>query len=150
MVEPTTPTNETSPNSDSSSSSVSEETKALVERKMSGESDEVRYHMMALIEAIKKQSQSQIESTGEMTRETYVTAMRQAQDTLQKLGGFFDEQRETMEKSVSAMEDTANKNWEMLLSDMKAWGDRMDRAVDAAWKILTETDKSTPSDSDPE
>ncbi|MCW6037266.1 hypothetical protein K4A83_13440 [Spirulina subsalsa FACHB-351] len=149
MVEPTSPTNETSPNSDSSSSSVSEETKALVEQKMGGESDEVRYHMMALIEAIKKQSQAQIESTGEMTRETYVTAMRQAQDTLQKLGGFFDEQRESMEKSVSAVEDTANKNWEMLLSDMKTWGDRVDRAVDAAWKILTESNSSPPSDSDP-
>jgi hypothetical protein len=130
---------------------VSMETKALVETKMSGESDEIKYHTMALIEAIKKQAQSSLESAEEMGRENYVNTMRQTQTTLKNTGLLFDEQWESLEQTIAGIEDTATKNWESLLNDMKKWGDRFDRAVNEAWKILTEPEESeedSPTDSD--
>lgn len=130
---------------------VSEETKALVENKMPEESDEIKYHTMALIEAIKKQAQESLESAGEIGRENYVNTMRQAQTTLKNTGLLFDEQWDSLETTIQGLEDTATKNWESLLSDMKKWGDRVDRAVNEAWKILTEPEEtSSNSDSPPE
>ncbi|MBP0018553.1 MAG: hypothetical protein J7647_13510 [Cyanobacteria bacterium SBLK] len=130
---------------------VSEETKTLVENKMPEESDEIKYHTMALIEAIKKQAQASLESAGEIGRDNYVNTMRQAQTTLKNTGLLFDEQWESLDKTIQGLEDTATKNWESLLSDMKKWGDRVDRAVNEAWKILSEPDEissAPPSDSD--
>ncbi|MEA5471863.1 hypothetical protein [Spirulina sp. 06S082] len=132
---------------------VSAETKALVETKMPDESDEIKHHTMALIEAIKKQAQSSLESAGEIGRENYVNTMRQTQTTLKNTGLLFDEQWESLEKTIAGLEDTATKNWEFLLNDMKKWGDRLDRAVNEAWKILTEPEESeedSPPDSDSE
>lgn len=80
---------------------VSAETKALVEQRMPHETDEVRYHMMALIEAIKKQAETQIESTGNVARDAYVEAIRQAQATLEKTGGYWSCIRRTLVKSLS-------------------------------------------------
>jgi len=122
----------------SETAEVSAETKALVEDNMPQESDEIKHHVMALIEAIKKQSQSQIETAGDMTREVYVNAMRQAQETLKNTGLLLDNQRETLDSSISSLEDTATQKWEAIVSDMQKFGDRLDRAVNTAWQILTE------------
>ncbi|TVQ59717.1 MAG: hypothetical protein EA366_04450 [Spirulina sp. DLM2.Bin59] len=132
---------------DTTTSEVSAETKALVEDNMPQESDEIKHHVMALIEAIKKQSQSQIETAGDMTREVYVSAMRQAQETLKNTGLLLDNQRETLDSSISSLEDTAAQKWEEIVSDMQKFGDRLDRAVNTAWQILTEPEtKPTPSE----
>ncbi|MEM9540636.1 MAG: hypothetical protein AAGA60_14175 [Cyanobacteria bacterium P01_E01_bin.42] len=128
---------------------VSEETKALVENKMPEESDEIKYHTMALIEAIKKQAQASLESAGEIGRENYVNTMRQAQSTLKNTGLLFDEQWESLESTIQGVEDTATKNWESLLGDIKKWGDRVDRAVNEAWKILTEPETPSEPPADP-
>lgn len=152
MSEANEPTpNEPTPN-ETVRPEVSPETQALVERQLPGESDEVKYHMMALVEAIKKRAESQIESTGDMTREAYVEAMRQAQSSFNKTGEFFDEQRQALEKSIADIEDRTTKTWDTLLDDAKKVGNRFERAVNAAWQILTESESaqasSSPSDGD--
>lgn len=134
-VQPTHPETET----------VSPETRALVERSLPGESDEVQYHAMALIEAIKKRAETQMQATGDMTRENYISAMRQAQSTLETTGSFFTEQRHTLATTLSQIEDQANKNWETLISDVQKVGNRIDRAINAAWQVLTESDASKSS-----
>ncbi len=132
---------------ETTTSEVSAETKALVEDNMPQESDEIKYHVMALIEAIKKQSQSQIETAGDMTREVYVSAMRQAQETLKNTGLLLEHQRENLDGSISSLEDTAAQKWEEIVSDMQKFGDRFDRAVNTAWQILTEPEtKPVPSE----
>ncbi|NJO20341.1 MAG: hypothetical protein HC838_10300 [Spirulinaceae cyanobacterium RM2_2_10] len=127
--------------------SISPETRSLVEQRLPEESDEVKYHMMALIDAIKRRAETEINSAGDITRDGYVTAMRQAQETLQKTGDFFNEQRASLEDSIADVEDLATKRWETLLADAQKVGNRLDRAVNAAWKILTEPD-SEPADLD--
>ena len=128
-----------SPN-DPTQEAASSETKALVDQRMAGETDEVRYHMTALIEAIKKQAETQVESTGNIAREAYVEAIRQAQGTLEKTGSFFNDQSDALGKTVTEVEDQATDRWENLLADMQKVGNRLDRAVNAAWTALTEPD----------
>ncbi len=117
---------------------VSEETKALVEEKMGDESDEVKEKMGELIEAIKKQAESQIEVAGDMTRETYVDAMTQAQETLRKTEKFFEGQKNSVEKSLAELTNEATENWEVFVDEMQKMGKRIDKAVNAAWKAFTE------------
>ena len=95
---------------------VSEETKALVEQKVTDEPDEIKQKMGELVELIKKRAESEIQSTENLTRETYVKAI-----------------------------DRATQNWENFIDDLKNMGNRLDRAIDAAWKTLTAPE--TPSDS---
>lgn len=122
---------------------VSPETKALVDEQMADEPDEIKQHMMALVEAIKKRATSQLESTGEMTREAYVNALQQAKETLNKTESFFHDRKTSLEQSIDEIEDTANQRWESLVQDMKEMGDRLDRAISTAWKILTEPSEET-------
>jgi hypothetical protein len=133
---------------DSQSIEVSSETKALVEQKMGDEPDDIKYHMMALIEAIKQRASVQLESTGEMTKEAYVSAMQQAKETLNKTEDFFQEQKNSLAQTIDDVEDTATQRWEGLLQDMKEMGNRLDRAVSEAWKILTAPDKSDAESSE--
>jgi ElaB/YqjD/DUF883 family membrane-anchored ribosome-binding protein len=128
---------------------VSPDTKALVEEKMGDESDEIKQHMMALMEAIKKRATSQLESTEEMTREVYVSALQQARETLNKTEDFFHDRKTLLERSIEEVENTANQRWESLVQEMKEMGDRLDRAVSTAWKILTEpSEEEKASDSE--
>lgn len=135
------------PQTETPASDVSPETKALVDEKLPAESDEIKYHLTALIDAIKKQAQTQIESAGDSTREVYVSAMRQAQETLKRTGIVLDDQRSNIDSYVTNVEDIASQNWENLLQDFQKWGDRVDRAFNAAWRILTEDHKNDPPDS---
>lgn len=120
--------------------SVSPETRSLVEQRLPEESDEIKYHLMALIDAIKRRAETQLNSTEDITRDACLTAMRQAQETLQKTGSLFEEQRSTLERSIAEIEDAATKRWETLVSNLQKMGNRFDRAANAAWKILTEPD----------
>lgn len=125
---------------------VSPETQALVEQNMPDESDDIKRHAMALVDAIKRRAETQIESTETMTREAYVEAMRQAQDSLERTGSFFEEQRKTVERNISDVENQATQNWEKLVSDVKKMGNRFDRAVNAAWQELTKEDDDRGGD----
>lgn len=117
---------------------VSPETKAIVDEKLPQESDEIKQHLMALIDAIKRQTQTQMEAAGDVTRDVYVNTMRQAQETLKQSGLVLDDQWNSIESSVSGIESLASKNFDVVFKDFQKWGDRMDRAFNAAWEILTE------------
>ncbi|MGB0564570.1 MAG: hypothetical protein ACPGVO_22635 [Spirulinaceae cyanobacterium] len=117
---------------------VSPDTKAIVDEQLPQESDEIKELVTALIEAIKKRTQNQLETAGDVTRDVYVGTLRQAQETLKKTGLVLDDQWNSIETSVSGVENIASKNWDVMLKDFQKWGDRVDRAFSAAWEILTE------------
>ncbi|NEO86512.1 MAG: hypothetical protein F6J87_19965 [Spirulina sp. SIO3F2] len=129
--------NDPQPN-ETPASDVSPETKAIVDEKLPQESDEIKQHLMALIDAVKRQTQTQLETAGDVTRDVYVNTMRQAQETLKNSGLVLDDQWNSIESSVSGIESLASKNFDVVFKDFQKWGDRMDRAFNAAWQILTE------------
>jgi len=127
---------------------VTDETRAMVERQMPHESDEVKQKFGELIDAIKKQATTEMESAGELSRETYVEAVERAKMTLQRAQGFFQEQEAALEKTARDMQNEATQTWETFLANLTSMGNRLDRAINNAWSILTEPE-DTQKDEDP-
>lgn len=86
---------------------VSPETSALVETEMAGDSDEVKNETKALIDAIKKRAQVEAQSAGDLTRDTYLNAVRQIREALEQ-DKLIDAER--IEKSFALIQKEAEKN----------------------------------------
>ncbi|MDJ0692439.1 MAG: hypothetical protein QNJ41_28615 [Xenococcaceae cyanobacterium MO_188.B32] len=117
---------------------VSEATKALVEQKLPEQPDEIKQKMGELVELIKKQAELELESAQDITRETYVKAIANAKATLKQTETFFAEQEQTLQQKIQELNTQADREWESFLGDVKNMGDRIDKAINAAWKALTE------------
>ena len=122
---------------------VSEETKAIVDKNLPDESDEVKQKFGELIDAIKRQAIHEMESMEEVSRETYIQALEKAQHTLNRAQTFLQSQEEALQTNVSQVQDEASHRWENLLADIKAMGNRVDRAINAAWTVLTESEQDS-------
>ena len=81
-------------------------------------------------------------SAGEMTRETYVKAINQAKSTLKKTENFFAEQEKSLAQKIQDFNNEANQQWESFVADIKKMNNRVDKAIEAAWKSLTETEET--------
>lgn len=114
----------------------SEETKALVNQdpELSQASDEVKNETMALIEAIKRRAQAEAKGAGELARDTYLTAVRQAKESIEQ-NRIFEPER--IEKSVELLKLDAEKNWESIVREVGTLGDRLAVAAKMAWEALT-------------
>ncbi|MEO1183512.1 MAG: hypothetical protein AAFX46_01810 [Cyanobacteria bacterium J06636_27] len=131
-------TNEITTNQESAIVPVSEETKALVEQKMPNESDEIKQKMGELVELIKKRAESELESAGEMTRESYLKAINEAKTTLKKTENFFAEQEKSLTQKIPTVDLLHYLILELFVSEIKKMNNRVDKAIEAAWKTLTE------------
>lgn len=112
----------------------SEDTKDLVNQNMPNESDEVKNETMALIEAIKRRAQSEAKGAGDLTRDTYLTAVRQAREAIEQ-NKLFDPDR--IEDSFKLLQMDAQRNWEAIVKEVASFGDRLADAAKAAWETLT-------------
>ena len=140
-------TTETITTQTSGSTPVSEATKALVEQKLPEQPDEIKQKMGELVELIKKQAESELEVAESMTREAYIKAIANAKATLKKTETFFAEQEQTLQQKIQELNSQADREWESFVADVKNMGGRIDRAINAAWKSLTEPEAETPSNS---
>ncbi|MGJ5674912.1 MAG: hypothetical protein ACR9NN_15070 [Nostochopsis sp.] len=109
---------------------VSSQTEEIVETEMAGETDEVKDETKALIEAIKRRAQSEAESAGTLTRETFVNAVRQARQTIE---GDKLIERDRIEHSWLTLQQEAEKNWHLMLKQVEDFGSRCQDAAKAAW-----------------
>lgn len=114
----------------------SEETRALVNQDpgMAGKSDEVKNETMALIEAMKRRAQAEAQGAGDLARDTYLTAVRQAKEAIEQ-NKVFD--KEQLEYSFKLLQMDAEKNWESIVKEVSTFGDRLAEAAKAAWDTLT-------------
>lgn len=117
---------------------VSEATKALVEQKLPEQPDEIKQKMGELVELIKKQAESELEAAESITREAYVNAIANAKATLKKTETFFAEQEQTLQQKIQELNTQADREWDSFVADVKNMGNRIDKAINAAWKALTE------------
>ncbi|MFB2768979.1 hypothetical protein ACE1AT_06735 [Pelatocladus sp. BLCC-F211] len=109
---------------------VSSQTEEIVETEMAGETDEVKGETKALIEAIKRRAQSEAESAGTLTRETYLNAVRQARQAIE---GDKLIERDRIEHSWLVLQQEAEKNWHLILKQAEELGSRCQDAAKAAW-----------------
>jgi F0F1-type ATP synthase membrane subunit b/b' len=113
--------------------SVSPETNALVEKEMAGESDQLKQETKALVEAIKKRAQSEIENAQTLTKDAYLNAIRSAKEAVEN-HKWVDRQR--IEHSVELLQKDAQENWQKIVDEISDLGDRLQEAAQAAWDIL--------------
>ena len=121
---------------------VSDETKALVEKKMAGEPDAIKQKMGELVELIKQRAEDELQAAGDVTHEAYTRAMTEAKETLKKTEGFFQEQEASLDQSLKTMSSEASQNWQKFVGEMKQASNRFDRAVSAAWKEISEPESA--------
>ena len=73
-----------------------------------------------------------------MTREAYIKVIDDAKTTLKKTEDFFAEQEKSLTQKVEEFSNEANQQWESFVTDIKKMNNRVDKAIEAAWKNLTE------------
>ena len=118
---------------------ISPETNALVEQEMAGESDQIKAETKALVEAIKRRAQSEIENAQTITKEAYLNAVRSAREAISD-NQLLDPKR--IEHSVEMIQKDAHDNWQKTVDEITALGDRLQEAAQAAWDILMGKDNS--------
>jgi gas vesicle protein len=118
---------------------ISPETDALVEQEMAGQNADLKEETKALIEAIKKRAQSEIQTAQDLTREGYLSAVRQAREAIEQTQ-LIDPDR--IEHSVQLIQEEAQKNWQSITDEIQSLGDRLSEAAKAAWNALTQPKSS--------
>jgi len=118
---------------------ISPATDALVEQEMAGQNADIKQETKALIEAIKKRAQSEIQTAQDLTREAYLAAVRRAREVIEQTT-LIDPDR--LEQSVQLIQQEAQKNWQSVIDEIHALGDRLSEAAKAAWNILTQPKSS--------
>lgn len=113
---------------------VSPETKKLVEQEMPNETEQVRQETMALVEALRKRAQAEIQGASKLTVDAYLNAVQQARTALDD-NQLFDKER--IEYSMKLLQMDAQKNWENILKEISEFGDRLSEAAKVAWETLT-------------
>lgn len=96
--------------------------------------DEVQKETLELMDAIRRLAISEMQAAGDFSMEAYVRSVRNARATLERFQGVT---REQMEMSVRTIESEAEKNWKGVLEEINEWSNRIWKAAQAAWDVLT-------------
>ncbi len=96
--------------------------------------DEIKQETKALIDAISRRAQVEAQAAGELTREAYLSAVRQARESLEE-NLLFDKAQ--IEKSVEQIQKDAEKNWQSIVQEVESLGTRLSEAAKAAWEKLS-------------
>jgi len=118
---------------------ISTETNDLVEKEMIGQDEQIKAETKALVEAIKKRSQAEIENAQTLTQDAYLNAIRSARETLEQ-NQLLDPKR--IEHSVTMIQRDVESNWQKTVDEIANLGDRLQEAAQTAWDILLGQDDS--------
>ena len=118
---------------------VSSETNDLVEQQMAGQDEQIKAETKALVEAIRKRAQAEIDNAQTITQDAYLNAVRSAREALEQ-NQLLDPKR--IEHSVTMIQRDVEENWQKTVAEIASLGDRLQDAANAAWAILMGKDDS--------
>ena len=118
---------------------ISSETNDLVEQEMAGENERAIAETKALVEAIKKRAQSEIENAQTLTQDAYLNAVRSAREAVEQ-NELLDPKR--IEHSVNMIQRDVETNWQKTVDEIASLGDRLQEAAQTAWEILMGDDST--------
>lgn len=127
-----------SDNQDSNLVYISSETNDLVEQEMAGENDQLKAETKALVEAIRKRAQSEIENAQTITQDAYLNAIRSAREAVEH-NELLDPKK--IEHSVAMIQKDVEANWQKTVDEITSLGDRLQEAAQSAWDILMRENK---------
>ncbi|GAB4378913.1 MAG: hypothetical protein Kow00121_31810 [Elainellaceae cyanobacterium] len=121
---------------------VEPKTDAIVETEPPEESDDIQRETKALIEAIRRRAQSEAQTAGDFTRETYLRLVREARESIEQNRLFDPEQ---IERSAEQLRQDAENNWQALVQEVGDLSDRLSEAAKAAWEKLVQPQDPPPN-----
>lgn len=86
-----------------------------------------------LVDAIKTRAQSEIQSAGNVTLENYLKSVRQAREAIEQNQLI---EKERIEQAVQDVQKQAEKNWQVVASEIESFGVRLADAAKNAWNSL--------------
>jgi hypothetical protein len=113
---------------------VASQTEAIVEVKLDGADNEVQRETQALIEAIKKRGQAEIQAAGNLSQEAYLKAIRQARETIEQSQLVIDPHR--LEQTMQVLQTEADKSWHVIVGEIESMGIRLADTAKLAWSNL--------------
>lgn len=113
---------------------ISSQTDEIVEVEMAGETDEVKRETKALIEALRRRAQTEAETAGTFTRETYLNAVRKARAAIE--GERMMDKEARLEYFWAVLKDETEKNWHLMMKDFVDFSVRLQNAAKAAWEAF--------------
>ncbi|MDF5710851.1 MAG: hypothetical protein PUP90_25055 [Nostoc sp. S4] len=114
---------------------ISSQSDELVEIELAGESDEVKRETKALIEALKRRAQTEADSTGTLTRETYLKSVRQARELIEQRK-IMEDDRVQLENAWAVIQDEAQRNWHLVMKELVDFNFRLQKAARVAWETF--------------
>jgi hypothetical protein len=86
-----------------------------------------------VIDAIKTRAQAQIQDAGEVSREAYLKAVRQAREAVEQNKLV---ERDRVEQAVDQIHKQADKNWHVVAGEIESIGTRLKETAKSAWSKL--------------
>lgn len=87
-----------------------------------------------VVDAIKTRAQSQVQDAGEVSREAYLKAVRQARQAVEQ-NKFIE--RDRIEQAVDQIQKETEKNWHVVVGEIESIGSRLTEASKSAFQALT-------------
>ena len=89
---------------------------------MAGETDQIKAETKALVEAIRKRAQSEIENAQTITKDAYLNAIRSAREAVEQ-NQLLDPKR--IEHLVEMIQRDAQENWQKTVDEITVFCDRL-------------------------
>jgi uncharacterized protein YchJ len=87
-----------------------------------------------VVDAIKTRAQSQVKDAGEVSREAYLKAVRQAREAVEQ-NKFIE--RDRIDQAVDQIQKQSEKNWHIVVGEIESLGSRLTETAKSAWNALT-------------
>ncbi|MEG3975609.1 hypothetical protein QT970_13445 [Microcoleus sp. herbarium8] len=87
-----------------------------------------------VIDAIKTRAQAQVQDAGEVSREAYLKAVRQAREAVEQNKLV---ERSRIEQAVDDIQKQTEKNWHVVVGEIESLGTRLKETAKSAWNSLT-------------
>ncbi|XZN92188.1 MAG: hypothetical protein ACM65M_04865 [Microcoleus sp.] len=87
-----------------------------------------------VVDAIKTRAQSQVQGAGEVSREAYLKAVRQAREAVEQNKLI---ERDRIEQAVDQIQKETEKNWHVVVGEIESIGSRLTDASKSAFQALT-------------
>lgn len=112
---------------------------ALVKTEQPDHRDEIMRETEALVQAFQRRIHAEVEAAGNITREAYLNAVRQARQAIEQEPFFTPDH---MEKSMRSMQKQAERNFLVIGGELESIGVRLADAARTVWKELSNSTKS--------
>ncbi|MEG4014002.1 MULTISPECIES: hypothetical protein [unclassified Microcoleus] len=87
-----------------------------------------------VLDAIKTRAQAQVQDAGEVSREAYLKAVRQAREAVEQNKLV---ERDRIEQAVDDIQKQTEKNWHVVVGEIESLGTRLKETAKSAWNSLT-------------